>query len=254
MEYLNPILFIEPTPSPFITHVHTHTARTYDIALAVCTEGLSINKESKKLMVEFHLRRARVHKLIAKSHITKAAAASSSSSSSSSGENRIEEKRGEVKCREEKRKEKIRDEKRREEKKREEKRRHDTQCFSFDWFLIRSTSFLCFVLHEFFFNIINYLSSLTLFLPLLLLFLFQNRKEWQRQHRERYSDVIRRPQRPCCCELEEVPSRLHQVRYTLPSSLPLHTHTRRHTHIHSTHAFLRTIPFFIFSPPFPSYT
>lgn len=59
-----------------------HTARTYDTAITICTEGLSINKESKKLMVEFHLRRARVHKLIAKSHIAKAQAAASSSSSS----------------------------------------------------------------------------------------------------------------------------------------------------------------------------
>ena len=81
-----------PSPPFLITYSHTHiyTARTYDIAITVCTEGLSINKESKKLMVEFHLRRARVHKLIAKGHISKAAAASSSSSSSSSGENRME--------------------------------------------------------------------------------------------------------------------------------------------------------------------
>jgi hypothetical protein len=83
------LLFISSSFLPdfrFLSSPHPlsviHAARTYDTAITICTEGLSINKESKKLMVEFHLRRARVHKLIAKSHIAKAQAAASSSSSS----------------------------------------------------------------------------------------------------------------------------------------------------------------------------
>eukprot|EP00596_Hydrurales_sp_CCMP1899_P000386 CAMPEP_0119048518 /NCGR_PEP_ID=MMETSP1177-20130426/59348_1 /TAXON_ID=2985 /ORGANISM="Ochromonas sp, Strain CCMP1899" /LENGTH=914 /DNA_ID=CAMNT_0007024513 /DNA_START=168 /DNA_END=2909 /DNA_ORIENTATION=- len=57
-------------------------ARLYDVAVAFCSEGLLIDKDSKKLTVEMHLKRAKVYKLLAKQQLRQAQAAPSSSSSS----------------------------------------------------------------------------------------------------------------------------------------------------------------------------
>jgi hypothetical protein len=72
---------INHTTTPLTSYTRVHTARSYETAISFCGEGLAINKESKKLMVEMHMRRARIHKLVAKSHISKAQAAPSTSSS-----------------------------------------------------------------------------------------------------------------------------------------------------------------------------
>ena len=63
-----------------LPHFSTLTARTYELALTLCGEGLLIDKDSKKLLVEMHLKRAKVHKLMAKNQTAKAQAAPSSSS------------------------------------------------------------------------------------------------------------------------------------------------------------------------------
>jgi tetratricopeptide (TPR) repeat protein len=59
-------------------------ARKFEAVVGFCTEGLTVDKESKKLMTEMHLKRARAYASIAKAQVRQAQAAPSSSSSSKS--------------------------------------------------------------------------------------------------------------------------------------------------------------------------
>ena len=59
------------------------TQRKFEAVIGFCTEGLMVDKESKKLMTEMHLKRARAYQALAKNQLRQAQAAPSSSSSKS---------------------------------------------------------------------------------------------------------------------------------------------------------------------------